>query len=81
MVLLFVVFLFFLFAFSDERAVSFFLLVLSLVASLMQFERIKELVTSKDVQEILTALEKIAVLVQGCWVVKRFETTFFFGSL
>jgi len=41
----------------------------------MQFERIKELVTSKDVQEILTALEKIAVLVQGCWVVKRFAIT------
>jgi DNA-directed RNA polymerase-3 subunit RPC5 len=37
----------------------------------MQFDRVKDLVTSKDVQLIMASLEKFGILVQGCWVVRR----------
>jgi len=42
-----------------------------MIASLLQFERIRELVTTKIPTELLAILEAEAVLVQGCWVIKR----------
>jgi len=40
------------------------------LASALHFDRIKELVSSRDVPKILEVLDSVAVLIQGCWVIK-----------
>jgi len=56
---------------SCTSRVSILSTFLVMIASLLQFERIRELVTTKIPTELLAILEAEAVLVQGCWVIKR----------